>query len=116
MLNYCIIEGNIAHDLALEKTTSGHSICKFTIYCRRDIGEAEDKIPVVTWNRLAEICAGNLGKGRTITVVGRLQSRGWEDKDGNKRVAYELNAERVYFGRKLKQEETKDDGDLPWED
>lgn len=112
MLNYCIIEGNIGHDLALEKTTSGHSICKFTMYSRRDVGDAEDRIPVVTWNKLAELCAANLAKGRTVTVVGRLQSRAWEDKDGNKRTAYELNAERVYFGRKPKddkQAETDDD-------
>ena len=113
MLNYCIIEGNIGHDLALEKTTSGHSICKFTIYCKRDVGEVEDKIPVVTWNKLAEVCAANLAKGRTVTVVGRLQSRSWEDKDGNRRTAYDLNAERVYFGRRPKLE---DDGDLPWEE
>ena len=116
MLNYCIIEGNIGHDLALEKTTSGHSICKFTMYCRRDVGEAEDKIPVVTWNKLAELCVNNLGKGRNVTVVGRLQSRSWENKDGDKRVAYELNAERVYFGRKPKQAETGDGGDLPWDE
>lgn len=103
MLNKIIIMGRLARDPELRRTQSGVSVTSFRIACDRDFksqsGEKEtDWIDVVAWRNTAEFVSKYFNKGRMAIVEGRLQTRDWTDKDGNKRTAVEVVADNVYFG------------------
>ena len=89
-------------DPELRTTGSGISVCTFNVAVNRRFanqqGEREaDFIPVVTWRGLADNCARYLAKGRKVAVSGSLQTRRYEDKQGNKRTAFEVVADDVEF-------------------
>lgn len=101
-MNKVILIGNLTRDPELRTTRSGTSVCSFTIAVNRNYTDANgerqaDFITVQTWRGLAENCAQYLGKGRKVAVVGSLQSRTYEDKDGNKRTVSEVIAAEVEF-------------------
>lgn len=101
-MNKVILIGNLTRDPELKTTTSGFSVCSFGIAVNRRFtnasGEREvDFINITTWRGLAENCAKYLSKGRKVCVCGSLQTRSYEDKDGNKRTATEVVAEDVEF-------------------
>ena len=103
MLNKIILMGRLARDPELRRTGSGIAVTSFRRACDRDFksqsGEKEtDWIDVVAWRNTAEFVSKYFTKGRLAIVEGRLQTRDWTDKDGNKRVATEVVAENVYFG------------------
>lgn len=101
-MNKVVLIGNLTRDPELRKTSSGTSVCSFTVAVNRSYTDANgdrqaDFITVQTWRGLAENCAQYLGKGRKVAVVGSLQSRTYEDKDGNKRTVSEVVAAEVEF-------------------
>ena len=103
MLNKVVIMGRLARDPELRRTQSGVSVTSFRIACNRDFkpqgGEAEtDWIDIVAWRNTAEFVSKYFQKGRVAIVEGRLQTRDWTDKDGNKRTAVEVVADNIYFG------------------
>ena len=103
MLNKIILMGRLARDPELRRTGSGIAVTSFRLACDRDFksqnGEKEtDWIDVVAWRSTAEFVSKYFTKGRMAIVEGRLQTRDWTDKEGNKRVATEVVAENVYFG------------------
>ena len=103
MLNKVVIMGRLARDPELRRTQSGVSVTSFRIACDRDFktqsGEKEtDWIDIVAWRNTAEFVSKYFQKGRMAIVEGRLQTRDWTDKDGNRRVAVEVVANNVYFG------------------
>ena len=103
MLNKVVIMGRLARDPELRRTQSGVSVTSFRIACNRDYkpqgGEAEtDWIDIVAWRNTAEFVSKYFQMGRVAIVEGRLQTRDWTDKDGNKRTAVEVVADNVYFG------------------
>lgn len=111
MLNKIVIMGRLGKDPELRHTNSGTAVASFTLACDRDFkdkqtGErATDWIDVVVWRQTAEYVSRYFSKGRVAIVEGRLQVRDYTDKEGNKRRAYEVLAENVYFG------DSKRDGD-----
>ena len=108
MLNHITIMGRITRDPELRRTGSGVAVTNFTIACDRDIaskesGEREtDFIDCVAWRGTAEFIQRNFSKGSMIVVIGRIQTRGWTDTNGNKRRAVEVVADNVYFGESKK--------------
>ena len=97
MLNKIILIGRLARDPELRRTGSGIAVTSFRLACDRDFksqsGEKEtDWIDVVAWRNTAEFVSKYFTKGRLAIVEGRLQTRDWTDKDGNKRVATEVVA------------------------
>lgn len=103
MLNKITVMGRLTRDPELRRTNSGTAVTSFTIACERDFkadnGEREaDFIECVAWRNTAEFVSKYFTKGRMAVVSGRLQTRTWTDKDGNKRKASEIVAESVYFG------------------
>ena len=131
MLNKVIIMGRLVRDPELRRTSSGTAVASFTIACDRDFksdgGEREaDFIECVAWRNTAEFVSKYFTKGRMAVVSGRLQTRNWTDKEGNKRKATEIVAESVYFGDSKREElqsyaapqesfaELPDDGDIPF--
>ncbi len=102
MLNRAIMMGRLCADPELKKTQSGVSVCTCRIAVDRDYGKKEEKetdfFDVVAWRTTAEFICKYFSKGRMIVVDGRMQTRPWTDRDGNKRVTTELVADSAYFG------------------
>jgi len=103
-LNNFIGIGRLTRDPELRYTPSGKGVCKFGIainrtYKNQEGNNVEDTlfINVVTWGKQAENCSQFLKKGRRVAINGELRSNNWQDKDGNKRVSYEINARTVQF-------------------
>lgn len=102
MLNRVILIGRLAVDPELRYTQSGVAVTNFRIAVDRPFtnqqGEREaDFFPIVTWRKLAEVCAHNLSKGRLVAVEGRLQSRSYQAQDGSTRWITEVVADNVRF-------------------
>ena len=109
MLNHITIMGRLTRDPELRRTGSGVAVTSFTVAVDRDFkpegGEREtDFIDCVAWRQTGEFVAKYFNKGRMAVVSGRLQIRGWTDKEGNKRRTAEVVADNVYFGDSKKEE------------
>ena len=103
MLNHIVIMGRLGKDPELRRTQSGVAVATFNVAVDRDFKDkatgqrATDWITCVAWRSTAEFVEKYFGKGSQVLVAGRLQMRDWTDKDGNKRVSAEVQAENVYF-------------------
>ena len=98
MLNKAILNGRLTKAPELKQTNSGKSVCGFTIAVGRNRDrEKTDFVPIVAWGKTAEFVNQWFGKGDLITIVGRIEVRNYEDKNGNKRTAFEIVAEEVSF-------------------
>ena len=101
-VNKVILVGNLGRDPELRYTASGQAVANFTMattstWTNRN-GEREQRTEwhrIVAWARLAEICGEHLTKGKQVYVEGRLQTREWEDREGNKRRTTEITAQQV---------------------
>jgi len=104
-VNKVILIGNLGRDPELRYTQGGQPVASFSLatsenWNDRQSGERQERTEwhrIVVWGRTAEMCAKYLSKGRTVYIEGRLQTREWEDKDGNKRRTTEVNAQTVQF-------------------
>ncbi len=101
MLNHAVMMGRLVAAPELKHTQSGIPVCSIRIAVDRDYkknGETEtDFFDVVAWRATAEFICSYFSKGRMIAVEGRMQTRPWTDRDGNKRVAIEMVADNAYF-------------------
>jgi len=102
--NQAIVVGNLTRDPELRTTPSDKTVVGFGIATNRswktETGEQRDEVEyhdIVVWGKLGEICNQYLAKGRKAMVIGRLQTRNWEDKEGNKRQKTEIIASDVTF-------------------
>lgn len=101
-MNKCILVGNLTRDPEHTTTPNGISVCRFSIAVNRNYsnsnGEREaDFINIVTWRGLADNCGKYLQKGNKVAVCGAIQTRTYEDKEGNKRYSTEVVADDVEF-------------------
>ena len=103
-LNKVQIIGNLGGDPEMRFTANGRSVANFNVACSRRFttrdGEQRDDtewVRVVCWERLAELAGQYLSKGRQVYVEGRLQTREWEDRDGNRRWTTEVVANDIQF-------------------
>ncbi|MCH6561833.1 MAG: single-stranded DNA-binding protein [Myxococcales bacterium] len=101
-LNKVILIGNLGRDPELRYTQGGQAVANFTLATTESItkrdGEREDRTEwhrIVAWGKLAEICGEYLSKGKQIYLEGRIQTREWEDKEGNKRWTTEIVARNM---------------------
>lgn len=102
MLNRAILIGRLTRDPELRYTGNGVAVATFTLAVDRPFtnqqGEREaDFIRIVVWRKLAEVCANNLGKGRLVAVEGRIQSRSYENQEGQRRQVVEVVGDNVRF-------------------
>lgn len=125
MLNHIVIMGRLGKDPELRRTQSGVAVATFNVAVDRDFKDkatgqrATDWITCVAWRSTAEFVEKYFSKGSQVLVTGRLQMRDWTDKDGNKRISAEVQAENVYFAgakteggqRELPEFEVMDDDD-----
>ncbi len=102
MFNKAILVGRLTADPELRTTPSGTSVCTFSVACDRRFsgkdGERKaDFINIVTWRQTAEFVSKYFTKGRPIGIEGSIQTRSYTDKEGNKRTAFEVVADNVFF-------------------
>lgn len=117
MLNKVILMGRLTADIELKNTTSGVAVTTFSIAVERNYinkrtnsnntnNERSENSPsvrladfvnIVAWRQTAMFISKYFTKGQMIAVEGYIQTRKYEDKDGNKRTAFEVVAEHVYF-------------------
>ncbi len=108
MLNNITLMGRLTKDPELRYTQSNTAVTSFTLAVERDYSGKDsekqvDFIDFIAWRHTAEFLSKYFSKGRMVVAVGRLQTRMWEDKNGNKRKAVEVVAENVYFGDSKKE-------------
>lgn len=96
MNKICII-GNATNAPELRKTQNGTAVCGFTVAVNRRFEKITDFFKVNAWRGLAEVCAKYIEKGTKVAVVGELQPRTFEGKDGQTRISLEISADEVEF-------------------
>ena len=101
-MNKTILIGNLTRDPELSETPSGVAVCKFSIAVSRDYADADgnretDFFNITVWRGRAENCGKYLKKGNKVAIVGKLQNRSYEDKDGIKRTVTDIIADEVEF-------------------
>ena len=111
MLNVVAIMGRLAADPQMRQTQAGKSVCSFRIACDRGRKDANgqnqtDWLDVVAWDKTADFVSRYFSKGSMIALTGRLQSRQYQDKNGNNRTAIEIVANQVSFCGEKKQEKS----------
>ncbi|MFH0825597.1 MAG: single-stranded DNA-binding protein [Pseudomonadota bacterium] len=98
-LNKVMLIGNLGKDPEVRYTGSGRAMATFTVATsvqwKDQDGRDQERTEwhrIVAWGPLGEVCGKYLGKGNRVYVEGRIQSREWEDNDGNKRTTFEIVA------------------------
>ena len=131
-LNHITLMGRITKDIEVRTTNNGTALANFTVAVDRDYQSGSERqtdfIDCVAFKSTANFVERNFHKGQLIVVGGRLQSRKWEDKNGNNRTSWEVIVNDVYFGgdKKSSADGTKpvsvfsdmdddDGGELPFE-
>ena len=97
--NKVVLVGNLTADVELKQSTTGQSVCSFRIAVNRKMAKNNecDFITIVAWRQTAEFVCKYFKKGNPILVCGSLQTRTWQDKQGNKRTKTEVVADEVTF-------------------
>lgn len=103
-VNKVILIGNLGADPEVRYTPSGQPVANFRIATSETWmdkqGQKQERTEwhrVVAWGKLAELCGEYLQKGRQVFIEGKLQTRQWEDRDGNKRFTTEIQAKELTF-------------------
>jgi len=107
-VNKAIILGNVTADPEIKTTPKGQNVASFSIatnqyWTDKKTGDKKQKAEfhnVVAWNKLAEIAEKYINKGSLIYIEGRLQTRNWEDNQGNTKYRTEIIANRIQLGPK----------------
>lgn len=103
-VNKVIIVGRLGADPEVKTVSSGQTVCRLSVatsenWTDRD-GQKQERTEwhrVVIWGRIAEVCGQHLAKGRQVYLEGRLQTRSWEDQQGQKKYTTEIVASTVQF-------------------
>lgn len=103
-VNKVLLIGRLGGDPEVRYTSNGGAVANFTLATNESwtdkSGQKQERTEwhrVVVWGKLGELCGQYLSKGRQAYVEGRLQTRDWTDKDGNKRYTTEIVAQNVQF-------------------
>lgn len=107
MLNRVVLMGRLTETPECKQTANGVSVCSFTLAVERNFKSADgnrqtDFIDIVAWRSTAEFVARYFDKGMQVAVEGALQTRSYEDRQGNKRKVAEVVADQAYFAGSLR--------------
>lgn len=131
MINRMILQGRLCADPELRRTNSGTAVCSFRVAWSETIKDRETKLFLncVAWQGTAEMICKYFRKGKELAVEGRLSTREYDDRDGNRRSVTEMTVDRVHFcgnnadaqgmpprtdGKSQFVEMDEDDSDLPF--
>ena len=122
-VNKVILIGRLGKDPETKFTQGGVAIARFSMATdeswKDQSGEQQQRTEwhnIVAWRRLAEICGQYLMKGKLVYIEGRLQTRSWEDKEGNKRTTTEIQADKMVMLSGGKPEEGRETAAEPISD
>lgn len=102
-MNKVILMGRMTKDPELRYTSGNNTaVCSFTLavdrrFARQGEERQADFISVTAWSKLGEFCKNYFQKGSKIIIVGRIQTRTWDDAEGKKHYVTEVVAEEAYF-------------------
>lgn len=101
-MNKAILMGRLTADPEMRHTTTGKSVCTFRLavnrrFVRQGEEQQADFFPIVAWEKIGEFCNNYFRKGQQVAIVGRIQTRTWDDPEGNKRYITEIVAEEAHF-------------------
>jgi len=101
-MNKAMLMGRLTADPEMRHTTTGKSVCTFRLavnrrFVRQGEEQQADFFPIVAWEKTAEFCNNYFRKGQQVAIVGRIQTRTWDDPEGNKRYITEIVAEEAHF-------------------
>lgn len=101
-MNKLYLIGNLTKDPETRTTPSGVTVCSFTIAVNRRFANSDgdrqtDFFRINAWRQLGDVCARYLSKGKKVAVVGELQARMYEAKDGQQRMSLDVQADEVEF-------------------
>ena len=123
-LNKVMVIGYLGRDPEMRYTPNGRSVVSFSIACDRSWKNADgekqtetDWFNVVAWGDLAEICNKYLSKGSQAYIEGRIQTRTWQDNEGQQRTSVDIVAQQVLLLNKKKESNLdgiEDDFDYPF--
>lgn len=109
MLNKAILMGRLTRDPELRYTQNNTPVVSFTLAIDRSYSRGQERqtdfIDIVAWRRTAEFVSQWFTKGMMAVVVGSIQSRRWQDKNGNNRTSIEVIADEVQFGESKRSRE-----------
>ena len=109
MLNKAILMGRLTRDPELRYTQNNTPVVTFTLAIDRSYSRGQERqtdfIYIVAWRRTAEFVSQWFTKGMMAVVVGSIQSRRWQDKNGNNRTSIEVVADEVQFGESKRSRE-----------
>ncbi len=115
-VNKVILVGRLGKDPEVKFTQGGVAIARFSMATdetwKDQSGERQQRTEwhnIVAWRKLAEICGQYLNKGKLIYIEGRLQTRSWDDKEGNKRTTTEIQADTMVMLSGGKSEERREE-------
>ena len=114
MLNKAILMGRLVADPELRRTPNNNSVTSFTLavnrsYVRQGEQPQTDFLDIVAWGKTAEFVSRYFVKGQLVAVAGRIQTRTWEDKQGNKRKSVDVVAEEVHFAEPKRDSQHRND-------
>lgn len=124
MLNRVILMGRLTKDPELKQTPNNVSVATFSLAVDRNYqtdkdNKVTDFINIVAWRHTAEFVKKHFTKGQLVAVEGSIQTRSYQDKDGNNRTVFEVVADQVYFAEKKQngsnqsQSESSSNGSFP---
>ena len=125
-MNKIVLSGNLTRDPEMYETNSGVKVCRFSIAVPRLYSKDEEKqvdfFNITVWRTLGENCGKFLSKGSKVAIIGTLQNRSYEDKEGVKRTVTDIIANEVEFlstpkepqSTKERLQEANDGDDLPF--
>ena len=100
-MNKVILAGRLVRDPELRYTQTGKAVVSFSLAVNRRFNhnqeQTADFIPIVVWDKLAEVCSKHLFKGSQVLIEGRMQVRNYEAQDGSKRYVTEVIAQELEF-------------------
>jgi single-strand DNA-binding protein len=103
-VNKVILVGNLGKDPEVRHTPQGQTVANFSIATSESwndkTGQKQERTEwhrIVVWGKLAELCSKYLSKGRQVYIEGKLQTRAWDDKEGQKRYTTEVIANTIQF-------------------
>ena len=117
-MNKIVLIGNLTNDPESRATPSGVSVTQFTIAVNRrfpgsDGNKVTDFFRIQAWRQLADVCKKYLSKGKKVAVIGELQARLYEAKDGKTRMSLDVSADEVEFLSPKDEAKTEKPADKP---
>lgn len=99
MVNRTILQGRLCADPEMRRTNNGTAVCSFLVAWSETIKDRETKLFLncVAWQGTAEMICKYFRKGKELAVEGRLSTREYDDRDGNRRSVTEMTVDRVHF-------------------